>query len=49
MFRDPVLVSPRNVLKKISPPKYEALHFLGVPEDEIETSRRFSLAHSVNT
>ncbi|MET1411483.1 cytochrome P450/oxidoreductase [Roseibium sp. HPY-6] len=26
-----------------------ALHFLGVPEDEIETFRKFSVAHSVNT
>lgn len=26
-----------------------ALHFLGVPEDEIETLRSFSVAHAVNT
>lgn len=26
-----------------------ALHFLGVPEDEIETLRNFSVAHAVNT
>lgn len=30
-------------------PLLVALHFLGVPEDEIETLRNFSLAHSVNT
>ncbi len=30
-------------------PLLVALHFLGVPEDEIETLRTFSLAHSVNT
>lgn len=26
-----------------------ALHFLGVPEDDMETLRRFSVAHTVNT
>lgn len=30
-------------------PLLVALHFLGVPEDEIETFRTFSVAHSVNT
>ncbi len=30
-------------------PLLVALHFLGVPEDEIETLRTFTLAHSVNT
>ncbi|MEX1663167.1 cytochrome P450/oxidoreductase [Thioclava sp. 15-R06ZXC-3] len=30
-------------------PLLVALHFLGVPEDEIATLRTFSLAHSVNT
>ncbi|PLS21580.1 cytochrome P450/oxidoreductase [Neptunicoccus cionae] len=30
-------------------PLLVALHFLGVPEDEIETLKSFSLAHSVNT
>ena len=30
-------------------PLLVALHFLGVPEDEIETLRTFSLAHAVNT
>lgn len=30
-------------------PLMVALHFLGVPEDEIATLRTFSLAHSVNT
>ncbi|UOA28938.1 cytochrome P450/oxidoreductase [Pseudosulfitobacter sp. DSM 107133] len=30
-------------------PLLVALHFLGVPEDEIDTLRTFSLAHSVNT
>lgn len=30
-------------------PLLVALHFLGVPEDEIETLKTFSLAHSVNT
>ncbi|MCV2893417.1 cytochrome P450/oxidoreductase [Lentibacter sp. XHP0401] len=30
-------------------PLLVALHFLGVPEDEIDTLRNFSLAHSVNT
>ncbi|MFZ3584610.1 cytochrome P450/oxidoreductase [Loktanella sp. DJP18] len=30
-------------------PLLVALHFLGVPEDEVETLRTFSLAHSVNT
>lgn len=30
-------------------PLLVALHFLGVPEDEISTLRTFSLAHSVNT
>ena len=30
-------------------PLLVALHFLGVPEDEIATLRTFSLAHSINT
>ncbi|MBK0328980.1 cytochrome P450/oxidoreductase [Rhodobacteraceae bacterium F11138] len=30
-------------------PLLVALHFLGVPEDEIQTLRTFSVAHSVNT